>query len=520
MERMTRRELLASASAYLASSGMWARGLSGPVDDLDFAPALEAAAAIKSKRVSSLELTRRMIERIDKYNAKLNAFAYQMREQALAQARDADAALARGDNTGPFHGVPTCVKESFAVKGQPDTWGIPALKGSRAPANSNAVQRLLDAGAVLLGGTNVPLNLMDWQSFNDIYGTTSNPWDLSRTPGGSSGGSAAALAAGLAYLSVGSDIGGSLRVPASFCGIYSHKPTLDLVNMGGHQPGGGPGLPGSSTGLAVGGPMGRSAPDLMAALRVLGGPAGYERAAWSWSLPPARKGTLKDFRVGYVLDSPLASLTSEVRPVLERTITAVERTGAEMREGWPASYNLKEALDTYMFLLGAFSYSVEGKDAQEQDRRQYRQQDANPYAAGALSSFSDWQQRHFQQLAFRTMWQSYFEAVDVFLMPCSFTAAFPHNHQGDVTTRTLETPDGKRPYMELMPWMVTATLTGCPATVAPAGLTAGGLPVGIQIMGPFWQDAMSIQFADLLGHEIGGFQAPPGYGGSRAQWNR
>jgi amidase len=202
---------------------MVSRAFSGPTNDLDFACALDAAAAIKAKQVSSLELTRRMIARIDRYNPKLNAFAYQMRDQALAQAREADTVFSRGDQVGPFHGVPICVKESFGVKGEPDTWGIPAFKGSKAPANSTVVQRLLDSGAVLLGGTNVPLNLRDWQSFNDIYGTTDNPWDLTRTPGGSSGGSAAALAAGLSYLSVGSDTGGSLRVPAAFCGIYSHK---------------------------------------------------------------------------------------------------------------------------------------------------------------------------------------------------------------------------------------------------------------------------------------------------------
>jgi amidase len=158
------------------------RGLRGMGDDLDFASALEAAAAIKAKRVSSVELTRRMIERIDKYNPKLNAFVYQMREQALAQAREADAAVARGGDLGPFAGVPICVKECFGVKGEPDTWGIPALKDAKAPANSTVVQRMLDAGAVLLGGTNVPLNLMDWQSYNEIYGTTNNPWDVSRTP--------------------------------------------------------------------------------------------------------------------------------------------------------------------------------------------------------------------------------------------------------------------------------------------------------------------------------------------------
>jgi amidase len=492
---------------------MVSRAFSGPTNDLDFACALDAAAAIKAKQVSSLELTRRMIARIDRYNPKLNAFAYQMRDQALAQAREADTVFSRGDQVGPFHGVPICVKESFGVKGEPDTWGIPAFKGSKAPANSTVVQRLLDSGAVLLGGTNVPLNLRDWQSFNDIYGTTDNPWDLTRTPGGSSGGSAAALAAGLSYLSVGSDTGGSLRVPAAFCGIYSHKPTLELVSLKGYAPGGVSGLTGfSSTGLSVAGPMARSASDLMAALQVLGGPDGYDRKAWSWTLPPSRKRSLKDFRVGYVLDSPMASPTSEVRPVLQRTISALERTGAPLRPGWPRSYNLSEACNNYMFLLSALIFSREPKEAQESDRKKYQQNPTNPFGAAALSSYAEWQQQRFRQLAFRALWQEYFEEIDVFLMPCSFTVAFHHDHEGDLNSRTLDTPDGKRPYMQLMPWMVTATLTGCPATAAPIGQSLSGLPVGIQIMGPFWEDATPIEFAALLSDELGGFKPPAGYG--------
>jgi amidase len=377
---MTRRELLVSASAFVAA-GIIPRAFWAPSGDLDFASALDVARMIKAKQVSSVELTRRLFARIDRYNPKLNAFTYQMRDQALTQARAADAALSKGLPLGSFHGVPLCVKESFAVKGEPDTWGIVALKGSKAPANSAAVERLLESGAVLLGATNVPLNLMDWQAFNDIYGTTNNPWDLTRTPGGSSGGSAAALAAGLSYLSIGSDIGGSLRVPASFCGVYSHKPTLDLVSINGHAPGGAPGLQGFSTGLAVAGPMARSARDLVAALKVLGGAEGYERKAWSWTLPPPRKRALKEFRVGYVLDSPMASPTSEVRPLLDRAVSALERAGAHLRPGWPPGYDLGEAYRNYMFLLSAFTFSTESTDAKETDRKRYQHDPQNAFAA-------------------------------------------------------------------------------------------------------------------------------------------
>jgi amidase len=295
----------------------------------------------------------------------------------------------------------------------------------------------LNAGAVLIGGTNVPNRLMDSQSYNEIYGTTNNPWDLSRTPGGSSGGSAAALAAGLAYLSVGSDIGGSLREPAGFCGIYSHKPTLDLVNMTGHVPGGGGDifLPGFSTGLSVTGPMAHGASDLKAALEVLGGPEGYDRKAWSWTLPPPRKASLKEFGIGYVLNNPLAPPTSEVRSVLESAVSALERTGAQLGPGWPPGYNLQDSFNNYQFLLSAFLFSVERKEAQERDRKLY-QQAASPFATGALCSYAEWHQQHLKQLRSRALWQQYFKQIDVFLMPCSFTVAIHHDHKGDQSTGT------------------------------------------------------------------------------------
>jgi amidase len=478
---------------------------------LDFSSALDAAAAIKAKKVSSVELTQRMFERIDKYNPKLNAFAYQMRDRALAEAHKADDAIARKKQLGAFHGVPFCVKECFAVEGEPDTWGIPTLKNSKAPANSAAVERLLTAGGVLMGGTNVPYELGDWQSYNDIYGTTNNPWDVTRTPGGSSGGCAAALAAGLTYLSVGTDIGGSLRVPADFCGIFSHKPTIDLVSTRGMIPGGHPGSKGFSTDLHVAGPMARSARDLMMALKLLGGPDGYDEKAWSWKLPPPRKRTLKDFRVGFVIESSLAMPTSDVKPLLEAAVAAVERAGAQLKPGWPAQYKLEEALENYEFLLAAFIFSTLPKE--EQQQRLERMPANTPFGAGYRASHADWLQQRHKQLSYRAMWQTYFEQVDVFLLPVSFTVPMKHDHSQPMFKREIETVDGKRPYMDLLPWMGTATLTGCPASVAPIGRTAAGLPVGIQIMGPFWGDATPIEFAELLAKEVGGFAPPPGYSG-------
>ena len=191
---------------------------------------------IRRGTVSSRELTGRMLERIGKFNPKLNAIVNVLNDQALAEARIADEAQAHGAHLGPLHGVPIVVKDAFEVAGVPTTAGIEQLAHYRPTIDSEVVRRLRSAGAVLLGNTNVPFVLNDWQSYNTIYGTTNNPWDPTRTPGGSSGGSAAALAAGLGYFSPGSDRSGSLRVPASFCGVYGHKPSLNVVPLRGWFP--------------------------------------------------------------------------------------------------------------------------------------------------------------------------------------------------------------------------------------------------------------------------------------------
>ena len=482
---------------------------SAPAAGLDFASALEAAEAIRKKSISSVELTQQIFARIDKYNPKLNAFAYQLRDNAMARAKQADEAQAHGKALGPLHGVPIHVKESFAVAGHPCTWGISALKDSKAPENSEVVARLLNAGGVLLGATNVAINLSDWQSYNDIYGTTNNPWDVARSPGGSSGGTAAALAAGLGYLSVGSDIGGSIRVPASFCGIYGHKPTLDLVSLDGHSRGGRRGTPGFSTLLAVGGPMARSAEDLLVALRILGGPADYTAKAWKWALPPSRHEVLRSFRVGYVLDDAYCPVTPDTKAALEKGLQAIEKAGAKLKPGWPAGFKINDLYENYVFHLEAFSLGTAPPDELEAARKEAASSGETP---PGLRSFAEWEGQNFKRLGFREQWQKYFDDVDVFLSPAAFTVAFPHDHSEPSSKRTIATSAGPREYGDLLRWIAVPTLTGCPATVAPSGHGAGGLPVGVEIMGPFWEDATPVTFAKLLAREVGGFQAPQGYG--------
>jgi len=511
----------ASESAFRSARAAPAPALS-PSHDLGFASALRAAEAIRSREVSSVELTRLIFERIDRYNPQLNAFAYQLREEALSQARNADETLSRGESLGVFHGVPVHVKECFGVAGHPSTWGLAAFRDSKAAKNSEVVDRLLKAGAVLIGATNVPVALHDFgQSYNPIYGTTNNPWDLKRTPGGSSGGSAAALAAGLGYLSVGTDLAASIRIPAHFCGIYGHKPTLDLVSSKGSLPGGSSRPAGFSSLLHVSGPMARSAADLLAVLKVLGGPVGWDAKAWKWELPPARGRSLREFRVGYVLNDPIAPPTPEVEAVLEKAIQSLERAGATLKPGWPPGVQSAELLDNYRFLLDAYAFSVTPPGEQIAVRAAFANSQKPQSTGGtnnwfvgasaALCSFAEWQRQNLRRLEFRSQWQSYFDQVDVFLSPVVFTAALAHDHSEPQDQRTILTSSGVRRYFDMPNWSAPATLIGCPATVAPVGHTKAGLPVGIQIMGPYWEDATPITFAALLAEELGGFTAPPGY---------
>lgn len=474
--------------------------------DLDFGSAIQAAHAIRRREISSVELTQRMFERIDRYDRRLNAFVYELREGALSQAKKADEAQARGESLGPLHGVPISVKETFGIEGHPATWGLPAFKDVKSPTTAEPVVRLLESGAIILGATNVAKGLADWQSYNEIYGTTNNPWDLERVPGGSSGGSAAAVAAGLSYLSLGSDLGGSLRIPAHFCGVFAHKPTVNLVSTLGLRPGGMWDYPGMESTLAVAGPMARSAADLPVALQVLGGPGGYAAKAWQWKLPAPRAASLKEFRVGYVIDDSIAAPTPEVQALLEGAIAMLDRAGVQLKAGWPHEFQFEKAIENFSFHIRAMRPATERSEEMESE--------STP-VAGATSGeailFTTWQRENRQRLVFRDLWQRYFQDVDVFLSPVAFLPAFAHDHSEPRQNRILNVPSGPRNYMDVRKWISIASLTGCPATVAPVGLTQDGLPVGIQIMGPFWEDATPIRFAELLSTETGGFRPPPGY---------
>ncbi|WP_257166255.1 amidase [Bradyrhizobium sp. SRS-191] len=482
-----------------------------------FATASETAKALAHREVSSVELTQLAIDRIQRHDDKINAICVRDFDRALDAARSADAALARGERR-PLLGLPLTVKESFNVGGLPTTWGFPQQKNFIAAEDALTVTRVKDAGGIVLGKTNVPIALGDWQSTNDIYGTTNNPYDLARTPGGSSGGSAAALAAGYGALSLGSDIGGSLRVPAFHCGVTAHKPTYGLVPTRGHTPPPFPPLPNEAD-LAVVGPMARSAADLSLLLEVMAGPDPLEAGkAYRLELPTARHTRLQDFRVLVVASDPLLPTDSAVRGAIERLAGDLAKVGVRVAGESPLLPDFAASSRLYMRMLHAFLGATMPPEAYARVREKAA---GLPVGAASLAaetlrglafSHRDWVHASGARAGLRAQWRLLFESFDAVICPIMPTPAFPHDHSDDMGARRITIDGVDHDYGDQLAWPGIATLPGLPATQIPLGL-AEGLPVGAQIVGPFLEDRTALKLAELIEREFGGFTPPPMFSG-------
>lgn len=455
-----------------------------------FSSAFEAAELIRRGEASARELTEAALAQVDAVNGAVNAVVELRREAALREAVIADDAIPHRAPLGPLHGVPITVKEALNVAGMHTTWGNPGFSEFVADRDAAVVARLRRAGAIIVGKTNVALMLSDFaQTSNDLYGTTRNPWDPDRTPGGSSGGAAAAVAAGMTFLEYGSDLVGSIRIPAGFCGVYGLKPSAGIVPLTGFQPPGPPAPQSDMTYMSALGPLARAAGDLRIALRASAGPEPPAAKALSWSLAPPRHTRLRDFRVGVVLDDHRAPVTSEVGAVLSDAVDAVARTGATVVEGWPEGIDPGQSAESFGFQIGLFF--------------------AYQQAGGEPGSLTQVIEQEARRMAARAAWSAYFTGVDAFLCPVNFTAAFPHDAR-PFEERTIATAAGERPYSDQPFWIAHASLAGLPAVSAPAGLTTSGLPAGLQIVGPRYEDDTPITLAELLADVTGGYQPPPG----------
>lgn len=461
-----------------------------PTPEIESAPyksATELTQAIRSGEIKSIDLLNLYLARIRRYNKDINAVVALDIKAARARAQEADKALARGENWGPLHGLPMTIKDVFEVVGMPATSGDLSLKNYIPEHNAIAVQRLIDAGAIVFGKTNTPYHAADFQTYNEVYGTTNNPWDLSRTPGGSSGGSAAALAAGFTPLELGSDIGGSVRIPAHYTGVFGHKTTFGIVPRYGHIPP----MPGQvppqympMAPLFVVGPLARSADDLELALEVLTTPGGGEASAQKPELLPPRKNQFKDYRVAVWLTDPdpAAEIDVEVSAALQKMVEKLRGAGLVVEEAHP--------------------------DIPLSESNALWEEIYNKMMAGALPLPQELVARQKNQ---QVRWATFFKRYDVLLVPVMPTVAFPHNHAGTLWMRTVVINGQYKPMINSLAWTLMAVVSGLPATVAPVGLSDSGLPIGVQIMGARLEDRTTIDFARGLSELVGGFTPPPGY---------
>jgi len=483
------------------------------MDDRAFASANELSEEIRDRRIGCVELFDFYLARAERHNPALNAIVVWQVDRARQRARAADAAVARGERWGPLHGIPMTVKESFNVAGLPTTFGNPLWKNNIAAENAFLIDRLLEAGAVVFGKTNVPYMLGDAQSYNDIYGTTNNPWDVTRSPGGSSGGEAATLAAGISALGAGSDIAGSLRNPAHYCGVYAHKPTWGLISTRGHAP---PGVV-TPTDISVVGPIARHAEDLALALRALAGPDLLQRTAWRLELPPPRRRRLGEFRVAVWASSPLCRIDASVSDLFDRAVEAIVRAGATVDTAARPEIDDEEHHRLFMLLLRAATASRlrdEDFTRQQQIVATLTDDDNSDRAAvarGATLLHRAWGKANEARTKLRYTWHEFFKRFDVLLTPVAATPAFLHDRNPNRDERTVKVNGKSVPYAEQLFFAGLASLSYLPATAAPIGLTTEGLPVGLQIVGPEGEDPTTIEFARLLAAEIGGFVPPPGY---------
>jgi amidase len=473
-------------------------------------PALTLAKALKDRKISSSELLEYFIDRYERLNPKINVIVATNFDQARKRAAGADEALARGEIFGPLHGLPMTLKDNLEITGMPTTYGVELYSENMPRENADVVQSVLDAGAVVFGKTNLPQYGMDTQSFNDVYGQTNNPWDTSRTPGGSSGGAAAALAAGLTGLEIGNDIGGSIRLPAHFCGIYGHKPSYNIVSMQGARkpwtlktefP--------TETDLAVNGPLARSAEDLMLAMDIIVAPPAYQRKAIKISLPEPRKNALLDFRVGVWMDDPLFAPDDDVGAVLSNFIDRLANAGITLVDRKPdidlnRSHELRSAFEA------ATISHLQAEDVYE--RAIEAREEGDKWARAMTMQHRDWMYLNVERSAIRQKWGEYFGEVDVMLCPVVRIPAHPHDHT-PIGERTIHFKGEILNYWDVVgPWNSLSLVAYLPATVAPAGFTQGGLPVGIQIVGPYLEDLTPIQFAINLEKDIiGPYQLPSGF---------
>lgn len=454
--------------------------------------ATRLAGALATKEIASRELLDLYLARIERLNPAVNAVVTLDVDRARATARALDDALARGERRGPLHGLPITVKDAIETEGIRSTGGAVELTDHVPARDALAVARLKDAGAVVFGKTNVPRWSGDVQTYNDIFGTTNNPWDVTRVPGGSSGGPAVAVACGFTSFEIGTDIGGSVRVPSHCCGTYGLKPSFGVVPQRGYLDHVGGGT--TDADINVFGPMARGADDLALLLSVVAGPEPDRAVAWRLELPPPRHADLSSYRIGVWFEEAACPIDREVLTVLRGAVDALASAGAKVEEAHPPVEFAEQVGLFNQLILAAISPSLD------------------PEIADAMSgTHRQWIEGDKHRARLRAAWAEWFETFDLLLCPVLPVPAFPHDQDGDMMQRSLTVNGEAAPYLNAVTWAGLIGVVGLPSAVPPIGRAAGGLPVGVQVVAPYLRDRDAVHVAGLLGQLTGGYQAPPGY---------
>jgi amidase len=479
------------------------------MEDVEFVSARAVADAIASRQVSSREVLDHLLDRIAKLDGAINAVVTIDRERARAEASAADDMVARGADLGPLHGVPMTVKDSWETAGMRTTSGAPELREHVPENDAWPVAALRAAGAIVFGKTNLPYYAGDCQTYNDLFGTTNNPFDPERTCSGSSGGSGAALACGFTPLELGSDIGGSIRSPAHVNGVVGHKPSFGVIPIHGHIPG----PPGSLSGadIAVGGPMARTVADCALALDVLAGPDRWNTPAWRLELPPPRHERLGDYRVAVWSDDPACPVASEVVVLVEQAAARLTEAGAKVDADARPALTFEAAAANFDALLAAALSGGYPKDSF--DRMAAATGDDEVARVKRLTAMRhrEWLSHHERRQHHRRRWEEFFTEWDVILMPVQPLPAIRHDHSQPFGARTIDVDGTERPYTDLLRWVGISGEAYLPSTVVPVGLTPAGLPVGVQVVGPYLHDRTTLHLAARLFELSGGCPRPPGF---------
>ena len=486
-------------------------------NELVFKETTEIAQLIRDKQFSVVEVLEAYLAQIDKHNTNINAVVTLDIENAKIQAKAADEALSRGELWGALHGIPMTIKDVYDTQGIRSSYGIPGNSNYIPKQDATIVTKLKQAGAIIFGKTNVPTNSYDWQCEHPDFGRTNNPWNLNCTPGGSSGGAAAALAAGFTPLEIGSDAGGSIRVPAHFCGIFGIRPTEQSVSGIGHvrkenYP--------RIRNLVSYGPMARSISDLKLVLPLLRG-VDFE----DWEVPPVpwvRENQIKELKglkVAFTQELGGVPVSSDTKKCLQNLVQKLESAGCYIEEITPTEFDFNEALEVWGHIQGfEISPLLPGLIRNTPLRKilpyfYWRDFfDDSPLSTGLAKGMGMDALGYFQALIKRdyliAAMEKFLTNWDIWLCPVSPTPAFTHRRRGtpfEIEGKTV-------PYtLAIGMYNNTTTTAANPIVSLPMGKSSEGLPIGVQVHGKRWSDARLLDISELIVEVVGGFEKPSGF---------